>query len=224
MNALNILRYALLLSTLISTPWQYASAQDQMPSLNTFGSPGLVDMPTAHQMPNGTLSATISYSADVVKSSLNFQITPRLSGLFRYTRSKDIRTSNNSGVIPALYDRSLDLRYQLAFEKRHLPAITLGFQDLAGTGRFNGEYIVATKNISPRLRLTSGIGWGRLAERGGFSNPLGILSDKFDTRPERRETENGNGRPQSGLCLLRQNISWVIRNITYGINRLYFLG
>ena len=214
---MRLFRNALLVSAFVFAQGHFVAAQDQMPSLNTFGSPGLIDMPTAHQMPDGTLAATVSYSADVVKSSLNFQITPRLSGLFRYSRSKDIRTSDNSGIIPALYDRSLDLRYQLAFEKKYLPAITLGFQDLAGTGRFNGEYIVGTKNLSPRLKLTGGIGWGRLAERGGFSNPLGILSDKFDTRPERRETDNGNGRPQAGLwfrgpAALFGGLEWTAKN------------
>jgi hypothetical protein len=33
--------------------------------------------------------------------------------------------------------------------------------------------------------VTGGIGWGRFGSRDGFGNPLGLLDDRFDTRPGR---------------------------------------
>ncbi|TMV58863.1 YjbH domain-containing protein, partial [Thioclava sp. BHET1] len=44
-------------------------------------------------------------------------------------------------------------------------------------------YVVATKHIGQKLAFTGGIGWGRLGSFGGFSNPLGFLSNRFKTRP-----------------------------------------
>jgi hypothetical protein len=109
------------------------------------------------------------------------------------------------------------LRYQLAFEEGYRPAITLGLQDFAGTGRFSGEYLVATKTITPRLQVTGGIGWGSLAERGAFTNPLGIISDRFETRPSRTAAGNNNGRPQFGLwfrgdAALFAGVQWTAPN------------
>lgn len=156
-------------------------------------------MPTALQLEDGTFTASVSYVANSFKSTLNFQVTPRISATFRYTASKNIRGGPNRDPISVLYDRSFDLRYQLANEGQYRPAVTIGLQDFAGTGRFSGEYIVATKTVKPNLKASAGIGWGRLAERGAFSNPLGRLSDSFYTRPGRGEAGNNNGRPQVGL-------------------------
>ena len=185
-------------SAIIVASAQATLAQGEFPSLNTFGSPGLIDMPTAHQLPEGTLAATVSYANKSIRSTLNFQITPRLSGVFRYTGSKDFKPALNAARVNAHYDRSFDVRYQLAFESDYRPAITAGIQDLAGTGFFSGEYLVASKTFRPRIKVTAGLGWGRLAQRGSFSNPLGIISDGFKTRPVIRDTDEYNGRPQFG--------------------------
>jgi hypothetical protein len=173
-----------------------ASAQERNPSLNTFGSPGLVDLPSAHQLEDGTLAATVSYVNDTVRSSLYYQITPRLSGVFRYAYSGDFIPVTGSFVRPEYYDRSFDVRYQLAFESDYRPAITVGLQDFAGTGFFGGEYIVATKTLTPNLKVTGGIGWGRFGTNGSFSNPLSVISDRFDTRPDPLGTGSISGRPQ----------------------------
>jgi hypothetical protein len=185
-----------LLSIFVLKLGQPSEAQENFPSLNTFGSPGLIDMPSAYQLPDGTLTATVSYVNSSVRSTLNFQITPRLSGVFRYTGTRDFKPAPGVATRDAHYDRSFDVRYQLAFESTYRPAITVGLQDAAGTGFFSGEYLVATKSFTPRVRVTAGIGWGRFAQRGSFSNPLGIFSDRFDTRPTIRLTDEFNGRPQ----------------------------
>jgi hypothetical protein len=169
----------------------------QVPSLNTFGSPGLIDMPTAHQMPDGTLAATVSYVNDTVKSTLAFQVTPRISGVFRYSYFGDF-SPELGNLKRDLYDRSFDLRYQLAYESDFRPAITIGLQDFAGTGFFGAEYIVATKTLNPNLKISAGLGWGRLATHGSFTNPLTILSDRFRTRPSRVDSRT-SGTPKTGI-------------------------
>ena len=74
-------------------------------------------------------------------------------------------------------------------EGRFVPAISLGLRDFIGTGWYSSEYIVGTKSIG-NLELTAGLGFGRLAGRNSFSNPLGTLSPRFDRR-EGNETGRG---------------------------------
>ena len=64
-------------------------------------------------------------------------------------------------------------------EGKYLPAISIGLRDFIGTGWYSSEYIVGTKSIG-HLELTAGIGFGRLAQRDPFANPLSFLSSKFD--------------------------------------------
>ena len=150
-------------------------------SLNFYGLPGMMDMPTAEAMPDADLAVTASHFGGSLRTTLSFQITPRLTGTFRYNRIGGLGAAGAAGG--ALFDRSFDLHYRLVDEGRYHPGIAIGLRDLAGTGIYSSEYVVATKHFSPRFRASAGIGWGRLAGRGSFSNPLGVLSSKFNTRP-----------------------------------------
>lgn len=148
-------------------------------SLTTFGTPGLIDMPSAESAPDAELSTTVAYFAGSTRTTLSFQITPRLSGSFRYTGIRNWVAVTGEGT----FDRSFDLRYRLVDEGKYRPAIAVGLQDFIGTGIYSGEYIVASKHILPNLTLTGGIGWGRYGSFNGFANPLGQLSSSFNTRP-----------------------------------------
>lgn len=139
---------------------------------NLYGVPGLVDMPTAELSPDAELAATISQFGDNRRTTITFQITPRLSGSFRYSAISNF--TNPASVNGVYYDRSFDLRYRLVDEGRIRPAITVGLQDFIGTGLYGGEYIVATKTLTPGLKITGGLGWGRL---GGL-NPIGTTGNR----------------------------------------------
>ena len=154
--------------------------QTQTPSLNAYGTPGLIDTPTAENMPDGYLSFTSNVLGPYVRNTATFQVLPRVSGSFRYTRLD--RGTLNGG---STYDRSFDLHFNLVDETTYRPAIAVGLRDVLGTGVFSGEYIVATKNITPRLQFSGGLGFGRFAGRDTFQNPLSVLSDRFETRPGR---------------------------------------
>ncbi|MBU2981217.1 YjbH domain-containing protein [Lentibacter algarum] len=147
-------------------------------NINMWGLPGsLIDMPTAEAAPDAQLSTTVSHFGGTTKTSMTFQLTPRISGTFRYSA---IRGLNVTGyTLPAYYDRSFDLRYRLLDETRYRPAVSIGLRDLLGTGLHGGEYIVATKSVGDKLRFTGGLGWGRLGSYGSFatmgSRPTGLL-------------------------------------------------
>lgn len=157
------------------TPTSAAKAD---PGFSAYGTPGLIEMPTAEVMEDGQLAFTFSQFADTSKTTLFFQVLPHVYGAFRYSV-----IDNYVGGTSANYDRSFDLHIQLAEETATRPAIAVGLRDFLGTGIYSSEYLVATKSITPNLSATAGIGWGRLGSRNGFSNPLGVLADRFDTRP-----------------------------------------
>ncbi|MCK0168772.1 YjbH domain-containing protein [Jannaschia sp. S6380] len=162
-----------------------ATAQAQLSdvrSINTYGVPGLIDMPSAQMQPDAELTTSLTLlSNDSGRTQIAFQLAPRLQAVFRYATVPDFLPRDDG--FERTYDRSFDLRFQLLKEGARRPAITVGVQDIGGTGLYSAEYLVATKSFGDRLTVTGGLGWGRLAARGGFGNPLGALDDRFDTRP-----------------------------------------
>lgn len=156
-------------------------------TLNFYGVTGLVDMPSAEMQPDGELSANIGWFGPTLRNTLTFQITPRLQGSFRYS-GVDGLAIGGFGPNDVYYDRSFDLRFRLLDEGRYMPAVTIGLQDFIGTGQFSGEYIVATKSLTPRVKVTGGVGWGRLGSYESFGST--------GTRPP-PDTGRG-GKPNTG--------------------------
>lgn len=152
---------------------------DMRPSLNFSGQTGLIDMPTGEQQPDGYLTLDHSQFGPVIRNALRFQITPRLSGVFRYVTLKNWNAEvcppdcSGANTFETYYDRNFDISYQILTESRYLPSVTVGLQDFVGTGLAAGEYIAATKTIGPRLKVTAGIGFGRLGSYNSFGQPLG---------------------------------------------------
>ncbi|MFC6582630.1 YjbH domain-containing protein [Sulfitobacter aestuariivivens] len=151
------------------------------PSLNFYGTPGLMDMPSAEVMPDGQIAIGVSSFGGNTRTTLSFQATPRLSASFRYTTIKDL----NLRGFEDFRDRSFDLRYLINKESRIWPAVSVGLQDFAGTGIYSGEYIVATKNFSGgrlpgKIKVTGGLGWGRLGSSGAIGSPFGGPRPPFE--------------------------------------------
>jgi len=160
---------------------------------NTFGVPGLIDMPGALGGADGELSYNISHFKNQTRNTLTFQFSDRISASFRYSALKDVRSRPDpeSPVFSEIFDRSFSVHYRFLDEGRWRPAMAVGINDLVGTGIYGGEYVVASKTINPRLRATLGIGWGRLGSYGGFTNPLGVIDERFETRPDTYDSVGG---------------------------------
>ncbi|MCA0920387.1 YjbH domain-containing protein [Pseudooceanicola nanhaiensis] len=137
-----------------------------------FGNPGgLIDMPSAEVAPDGELATTLSYFGGSFKSTLSFQILPRLSGSFRYTGIDGL----DSTGFDTYYDRSFDVSLLLLKETTSWPALSIGLRDFLGTGLYGSEYLAATKGfMDGRLRVTAGLGWGRL----GSANSIASYGDR----------------------------------------------
>lgn len=131
-------------------------------NMSAYGMPGGIDTPTAETLPEGTLGATVSYSDYALRNNVFFQVLPQLTANLRYSRVDGVIDARGEGFI---WDRSFDLRYQLFEQEGWRPAISVGLQDFLGNGTYSGEYIVATRQVTPAIRASIGLGWGTLAGR-----------------------------------------------------------
>lgn len=159
-----------------------ANAEDMPFGYSFYGMPGLIDMPSANVAPDAEIIASFGAFEQQQRLTFAFQITPQLTGAFRYARIDE----NRGPGTQATYDRSFDLHYQLFDETDTRPAVAIGLRDFLGTGIYSSEYVVATKTFADTFRVTGGIGWGRLGSYNGFTNPLGIIDPAFETRPTDR--------------------------------------
>lgn len=163
---------------LLASPTQPAYADGAFPlPRTTFGTIGLVEMPSARMVPDGELSLSATVFKNTQRYNFGFQALPWLSISFRYAGLQHFfpNTAN-------YYDRSYGMKVRLFDEGEYRPAIAVGINDLVGTGVYGGEYIVATKRIFDNFDATVGIGWGRLAGTGALPNPFGYLFQSFKRR------------------------------------------
>lgn len=131
-------------------------------TFNSYGNPGgLIDMPTAEMARDAEVGLAVTSFDNFTRTTLSFQITKRLTGSFRYTATQDLNPAFGT-----YYDRSFDLKFRLLDESEWMPAVAIGLRDFIGTNVDAGEFIVATKSLGERLRVTTGIGWGRLGSYG----------------------------------------------------------
>ncbi|WP_112321012.1 YjbH domain-containing protein [Oceanibium sediminis] len=142
-------------------------------SYNLYGRPGLIDLPSAESFDDAQIGATFSGFGETRRTSVNFQLLPRVNGTLRVSTIRDVPGG------PNVSDRSFDLQFQLLEEDGWMPGLALGFQDLLGDGPYGAEYLVATKTVGAGFTLSGGLGFGRLGSDGGFGNPFGL-----DTRPD----------------------------------------
>ncbi len=163
---------ALLLFDLGSLKYLKANEFEDTASLNTYGMPGEIDLPSAKNLPDAQFSVSSSVFGGTIRVNLSFQILENLTGAFRYAR---LPGGPYNGYT---WDRSFDLHYLLHKEKSTLPAIAIGLRDFIGTGIYTGEYFVASKSFGSTLNVSAGMGWGRLGEVNGFKNIFGSKSRK----------------------------------------------
>jgi hypothetical protein len=191
-----------------------ASAEDQSLSwgYNSYGIPGMIDMPTAYGREDGEMAFVLSHFDNQTRQTLSFQVSKRLSGSFRYAQLYNVRAAPGGSIQSFRFDRSFSLQYRFMDEGHYGPAMAIGINDLVGTGIYGGEYIVASKSLNPKLRASLGIGWGRLGTQGGFSNPLAsVFGSGFKTRTRSASSLGGTFDPNAwfhGDAALFGGVEW----------------
>ena len=152
-------------------------------SLNINGTTGLIDMPSGDAQDDATFSFSSTIFGPITRGTLSFQVTERLSASFRFQTFRDWDTlyPDDSSSVD---DRSMDIRYQILQESQYVPSVTIGLIDFAGEGLFASEYVAATKTFNDKVKVTAGLGWGRLGSDGS-------IGQLFGDRPPLKETEAG---------------------------------
>lgn len=173
---------ALLLGTAFLCPAAVLAQEPARPSLNLYGQPGLIDLPSAEALPDGEVAGSWAWFEGTQRRNLSFQILPRVTTTLRWATLADFGDPPDD-----LTDRSFDLTFQLMREDAQgwRPSLALGFRDIFGTGVYSSEFLAVSKRVHPDVTVTAGIGWGRLGTLGGFSNPFcEILGGDFCDRPD----------------------------------------
>lgn len=186
-----------------------AAAETVRPSLNLYGLTGLIDMPSAQSQPDAQVSLNYSYFGETQRRNFNFQLLPRVSGAIRYATIENWGQRDDNGVYDPryeLFDRSFDVQFTLLKEgewRSWTPAVALGFRDFLGTGVYSSEYLVATKTVQD-FTLTAGLGWGRLSQVRGITNPVCSL---FSSACDRDNDFGEGGKVSTGTFFRGQNVA-----------------
>jgi len=149
------------------------------PSLNDWGETGLIQDPNARTGLVGDFHVTLSNVNPYTRYNFTLSPTPWLETAFRYTNimNRFYGPSFFSGT-QRYKDRAFDLKLRLVKENDTWPEIALGFRDIAGTGLFSSQYLVANRRWYD-LDFTAGIAWGNMANGSSIPNPLGLFSSHF---------------------------------------------
>jgi len=128
-----------------------------------WGSVGLMQMPSARMRDVGSLAVTVNRVEPYTTMNVFLQPLSWMEAGFRYTSiSNRIYGPANLAQDQTYKDKAFDVKFTLWDESATLPAIGMGFRDLAGTGFFSGEYLVSTKRFND-LDVSLGLGWGNYA-------------------------------------------------------------
>ncbi len=168
-----------------------------------FGLEGFLKTPNARMFNDGELRLTISRERVSDTYNLTYQATPWLQTTFRYSI---FNPRGKADSLDNTRDRSYGAKLLVLEEKSYRPSIAVGVNDILGTGLLEAEYLLMSKNIST-FDLSLGLGWGRLAGKRGFENPLSVLGDHFKLRPSDLKLGGQYGGQSRSRSYFRGNTS-----------------
>ena len=157
---------------------------------NNHGVVGLVNMPTARFFDNSVHGMTFYDGTPDQKVTLSSNPYDWLEASFFYT---NIQGKPYPGFEYQDYkDKGFNFKIRLK-EEGIFPALAIGINDIAGTGLYGSEYIVASYGTG-NLDLHFGLGWGAYnGSKYKFKNPLGYLDERFNERGQIEDGFEGTG-------------------------------
>ena len=163
------------------------------PSFSNYGTVGLIQMPSARFYEEGSVAFSWSHNDPYLRGSVVAYPFRWLEASFQYADINNTLYSDSPAFSgsQSLKDKSFDAKFRILRETNYFPSIAVGFRDLAGTGLFSGEYIVASKLIN-NFDFSIGAAWGVLS-RQKFKNPFSSISNRFKTRTEFGERDSKGG-------------------------------
>lgn len=188
-----------IISILLSN-YSLAANQDyiypsKLPSFSNYGTIGLIQMPSARMHSEGTLAFAWTHNDPYLRGSIVAYPFDWFEASYQYTDVNNALYSNvpSFSGSQTYKDKSFDTKFLLRQEGIFSPAIAVGIRDIAGSGIFSAEYLVASK-FYRNFDFTLGIGWGIL-NKNRISNPLSQISNNFDNRVYNFDTRGGELDP-----------------------------
>ena len=126
-------------------------------SFNNHGNVGLINMPTARFFNSSVHGITIYDGTPYQKITFTSNPYDWLEASFFYTNIQG-KPYPGSGFNQDYKDKGFNFKVRLK-EEGVLPAVAVGINDIAGTGLYGSEYIVASYGIR-NFDMHFGIGWG----------------------------------------------------------------
>lgn len=157
-------------------------------NFNNHGSVGLINMPSARFYPESSYGITIYDGTPDQKITMTSAPFEWLEASFFYTNIQD---KPYPGYEYQDYkDKGFNIKARILKETKYLPAVAIGINDIAGTGLYSSEFIVASYGLE-NLDFHLGLGWGTLNGLNDIDNPLSIIDERFNNRPIEFEDEGG---------------------------------
>ena len=146
---------------------------------NNHGVIGIINTPSARFLDEQSALITLYRGNPDRKITLTMMPYSWMEASLFYTSVKD--KPYGSGYDQDYKDKGFNAKFRLK-KQDNLPALAIGFNDLAGTGIYSSEYIVASY-ATGSFDLHLGLGWGVMS--GGnmaFDNFLKDIDDSFSKR------------------------------------------
>ena len=150
-------------------------------SSSDWGGTGLMQTPSARMHDSGYFAFGAARIKPYTHGNVTLQPLGWLEVAFRYTDISNVLYGPSIAGTQSYKDKSIDLKLRALEETATLPEVAVGLHDLTGTGLFSGEYVVASKRTGP-IDWSAGLGWGYMAGRANWANPLSLLGGRFDQR------------------------------------------
>lgn len=152
------------------------------PSFGNFGGLGVLQNPSARFYDEGSIAFNWVQNGVYRRGSIVMYPFDWFEFSYQYT---DIDNAKYSLIKEfsggqSYKDKSFDAKAKIFSERGIFPSVAIGARDLAGTGIFGAEYVVANKQVS-NIDFSLGMGWGILSGNK-ITNPLSSISDSFDNR------------------------------------------
>lgn len=157
-------------------PWR------QPETVNDYGGVGLIQTPMGRMAADGQAYAGFSYVWPYSRYFITVQGLPWMEATLRYTSvaNRFYGPQDFSGD-QSYKDRGIDVKVRLVKGDADWPNLSVGLRDIAGTGLFGSEYVVADQSFGD-FDLSLGMGWGNMGTQGTLRNPFSLISSRFDTR------------------------------------------
>lgn len=141
---------------------------NHLTAINDFGTPGLLQTPTARVGRDGDMFMGLSYVYPYYRYALTVQGLPWLTGTFRYTQITNRLYGPRSFSGDQSYkDRSVDVALRLFEEDEFIPETVVGLRDIGGNDLF-GARVYCRQQAILRLGLLAG------ARLGATWNPWAL--------------------------------------------------